>query len=71
MEGSRYEGTYVVDTVNFIDELAKFEALKDKDIKLKKHSSIFGCANLETNIFSQQEADGIMGLGLVTDSSFL
>lgn len=71
VEGSRYDGYYVIDSFNFIDELAKFQATKDEEMKKNKYSAIFGCASVETNAFSQQEADGIMGLGLHTNSNLL
>ena len=61
----------MIDTFNFEDELGHFVSQKDETLKTNQHLGIFGCASLETEIFSNQEADGILALGLSTGSIIL
>lgn len=55
-EGSSYMGYYATDNFVFENELNK-----DTDKSLRH---VFGCANKETNLFSTQKADGIIGFGI-------
>lgn len=71
VEGSSYFGTLVADYFTFRDELAKFQAQRDNDLRKEKYFAIFGCAYEETGTFHEQEADGILGLGLGTNCSLL
>lgn len=55
----------------FRDDLVNFQATHTDDEKKEKFYGLFGCANQESGTFSDQEADGILGLGLNTNSKEL
>jgi Eukaryotic aspartyl protease len=69
VEGSSYVGNFIVDYMNFQDEIAEFKS-KSKADKDKQHSGIFGCVTSENGMFFEQGADGILGLGLSTNNTF-
>lgn len=69
VEGSSYYGNFVADLMMFQDELAGMQADKSDDSRLRsKYYGAFGCAYREAGTFAEQEADGILGLGLQTNS---
>lgn len=69
MEGSSYNGHFIVDYVNFQDEVEAFQTEKNPITK-ENHKGIFGCVTSEHGMFYDQGADGILGVGLSTNSTF-
>lgn len=57
-EGSVYSGQFGMDSFLFENELNETEP--------HNHQHIFGCAMIETNEFYRQQADGIIGIGVLT-----
>lgn len=58
VEGSRLEGVMVKDYITL-------------DEKGEKVKAVFGCTLLETNLFVEQKADGVMGLSPNRDHNLL
>jgi len=69
VEGSGYSGRYFRDYVTFFDELARFEAEKDLNVKEQRYQAIVGCSLSESGELNHQEADGLIGLGLSTNTT--
>lgn len=68
VEGSGYSGNFVEDYVVLYSEIDKFKS----STKQQRESfvGVFGCSTREAGMLRSQEADGLLGLGLSTDSSF-
>ena len=66
VEGSGYEGDYGEDYVVFQDEIANFDKETNEEEK-KKYKSLFGCTSRESGMLKDQDADGILGLGILTN----
>jgi hypothetical protein len=61
-EGSTYTGSFAIDSFLFENELNQEQN--------HSHMHIFGCADVETNEFYRQQADGIIGIGVLTKDVF-
>jgi hypothetical protein len=74
MEGSSYHGHYKKDLLFFGDEFEDFynatnQTLIDGELfETRKVFVPFGCVNQETKYFYSQNADGILGLGVLTNT---
>ena len=67
VEGSSYTGRYVAELVVLEDELSKFNRETDSAVRNQKYLGIVGCLEKETGHVREQEADGLLGLGLNTN----
>lgn len=67
MEGSGYSGDYVLDYMCFEDEVKIFRSVQDVVAKKKNYRGMFGCTRKEAGQLKDQEADGIIGLGVSTN----
>ena len=57
-----------MDYVLFQDEIESFGKLKDQG-KKNTFRSLFGCTSRESGMLKEQDADGILGLGCLTNST--
>jgi len=64
VEDSSYYGFLMQDYIVLKDELARFN--KETEREKKKYLGVAGCTTEENGKFYEQEADGIIGLGLET-----
>ena len=67
-EGSEYAGQFIHETVVFEHELSRATREFEKGNRLEKFGAVVGCVSQESGEVKQQEADGIIGLGLTTNS---
>lgn len=65
VEDSSYYGYLMKDYILLKEELARFNKETDAE-KKKKYLAVAGCTTAENGKFYEQEADGIIGLGLET-----
>jgi hypothetical protein len=65
VEDSSYYGFLMKDYIMLKDEMARFNKETDPE-KKKKYLAVAGCTTAENGKFYEQEADGIIGLGLET-----
>jgi hypothetical protein len=76
LEGSALHGKFIIDDIRFgleVEQLyANHSTLETKEqVKLADDYKIFGligCTTKETNLFYTQEADGILGVGAITNA---
>lgn len=66
MEGSGYNVEFAYDYLMFTDEVAEFNTTPSEQ-RQQRYTGVMGCTLSERGMFSDQEADGIFGLGLATN----
>lgn len=52
----------------FEDEIAKFDATTSLIYKRDYYTGVIGCTTIESGMLYDQEADGLYGLGVATNS---